>query len=68
MSDWVKIMLTLGGAFVLFYSNFQTQSYRLDKLEQDFSSHLNKHEAQYKEIQTTLTEIKVQIAELANRK
>jgi transcriptional regulator NrdR family protein len=68
MSDWVKIMLTLAGAVILFYSNFQTQSYRLDKLEKEFSEHLDKHEVQYKEIQSTLTEIKVELAAIASKK
>ena len=53
---------------MLFRSNFQTQSYRLDKLEKEFSEHLDKHEVQYKEIQSTLTEIKVELAAIASKK
>lgn len=68
MAEWVRIMLALIVAWAMFYSTVQMVVYRVDKLEHDFASHLQKHDDQYKEIMSNLIEMKMRMVELSEKK
>ena len=68
MAEWVRIMLALVVAWAMFYSTVQMVVYRVDKLEHDFSTHQEKHDQQYKEIMSNITEIKMHMIEISEKK
>ena len=68
MAEWVRIMLALVVAWAMFYSTVQMVVYRVDKLERDFSTHQEKHDHQYKEIMSNITEIKMHMIEISEKK
>lgn len=72
MTKWAEIALYVAGAVLVTYvtmSNSVSQhSYRLDKLEKDFSQHLDEHHQEYKEIQATLLDIQLKLAKLNSGK
>ena len=67
MAEWVRIMLALVVAWAMFYSTVQMVVYRVDKLEREFSSHLSKHDEQYKEIMSNIVEIKMHMVEISEK-
>lgn len=64
MSEWIKIALTLSGFAVLTWNSVQTLEYRVDKIETTLEQHLNKHEAQYADIQKSLRDIELQLTRM----
>ena len=64
MNDWVKLGLALAGYAILTWSLVQQHEYRLDKIEDGMEQHLQKHEEQNQKIQSTLTQIQIEISKL----
>ena len=54
MTRWIELILPIMAAMLTAWSMIQTNSYRLDKLEDGFEKHLEKHEIQQKQFQETL--------------
>lgn len=64
MSDWIKIGLTLAGFGIVMWSSIQNLEYRVDKIENTLEQHLDKHEAQYSDIQKTLKDIQIELTRM----
>lgn len=67
MSDWLKIGLTILGVAVTVYVMVQEHDFRIARLETGFDKHLSTHEAQYKEIEGTLTQIQIGLGRLSGQ-
>lgn len=64
MSDWLKLAVTLLGFGILTWSAVQKLEYRVDKIETTLEQHLDKHEAQYDNLQKSLRDIDIQLTRL----
>lgn len=64
MSDWIKIGLTLAGFAIVTWSSVQNLQYRVDKIENNLESHLEKHDAQNREIIRSLQDMELQLTRL----
>lgn len=64
MNDWFKLAVTLLGFGILTWSSVRNLEYRVDKIEGTLEAHLDKHEAQYNEIQKSLRDIEIQLTRL----
>ena len=51
---WIELSLPILAAMFTAWTMIQTNSYRLDKLENGFEKHLEKHDEQQKQFQETL--------------
>ena len=54
MMRWLELVIPIAAAVLTAWSMIQMNSYRLDKLEEGFEKHLEKHEIQQKQFQETL--------------
>ena len=64
MNEWIKLGVTLLGFGILTWSSVQKLEYRVDKIETTLEQHLEKHEAQYDDLQKTLRGIAIDLARL----
>lgn len=64
MSDWIKIGLTIAGFGIVTWSSVQNLEYRVDKIENNLETHLDKHDAQNKEIIRSLQDMELQLTRL----
>ena len=64
MSDWIKIGLTLAGFGIVTWSSVQNLEYRVDKIENTLETHLEKHDAQNREILRSLQDMELQLTRL----
>lgn len=65
MNDWLKLGITVLGFGIITWSAVQQHEYRLDKLEQTFETHLDKHDEQNAAIVRSLTQIQVDVSRLS---
>jgi|GEM_PF-2932353 len=65
MTDWIKLVFTLAGVAIITWSSVQNLEYRMTKLESGFEEHLDKHDAQYDQIQKTMTQIQIELSRQA---
>lgn len=62
---WIELVIPILAAALTAWSMIQNNSYRLDKLEDGFEKHLEKHEIQQKQFQETLYAIQRSVDRLA---
>ena len=54
MMRWLELVIPIAAAVLTAWSMIQQNTYRIDKLEDGFEKHLEKHEIQQKQFQETL--------------
>lgn len=64
MNDWLKLGITVLGFGIITWSAVQQHEYRLDKLEQSFEEHLDKHDEQNVAMMRSLTQIQIDVSRL----
>lgn len=65
MSDWLKMLMMVGGMAVTMYVVQREHAYRLEVLEKGYQQHLQLHEQDLNELKKDINQIKVDIARLA---
>jgi len=65
MNDWLKLGITVLGFGIITWSAVQQHEYRLDKLEQTFEEHLDKHDEQNSAMIKSLTQIQIDVSRLS---
>lgn len=64
MSEWIRLVIVLAGIGIATWSSVRNLEYRVDKIENTLEQHLDKHEAQYMDIQKSLRDIEIQLTRL----
>lgn len=65
MSEWIKIVLTIIGVVLATYvtmtSSLDNHAFRINQLEKTIDKHIEQHNVEYKEIQSMLMDLKVNL-------
>lgn len=67
MGDWIKTGLGIVGVGIVLWASVQQHGFRLDKIEQTLTVHLEKHEEQNEKIQQALVAIQLEMRSLQAR-
>lgn len=65
MTDWIKILGSVGAAAILMWNLVQAHELRINSLEKAVEKHVDAHDTQYRSIQQKLTEIQVDVSRIA---
>ena len=64
MQKWLEAGLIILGATLMTYSLIQNHDYRIKQLEISLENHKDKHDLQFKEVETRLSRIELAIGRI----